>query len=172
MTMTWDARIDALWDEFDGSRPDEMIALMRALVDERPADDAAALYEMASIYDSTGRTSDAIGLYRLAIDAGLDDERAPQATLQMASSLRADGKPTECLEVLDEWEASDQSPSPVIGAADAVVRALALNNLGRHDEALRVALLAIAPTLPRYNRSMTAYAEALVESNNQVESNN
>jgi hypothetical protein len=45
-----------------------------------------------------------------------------------------------------------------------VFLALALHSAGRHDEALRVAIEAVEPTLPRYHRSVRAYAAALTES--------
>ena len=41
--------------------------------------------------------------------------------------------------------------------------ALALHSAGRPDEALRVAIEAVEPTLPRYHRSVKAYAAALTE---------
>lgn len=161
MDATWDDSIDRFWADFDHDRPEDMRDAMRALAAQRPAGDAAALFEMASAYDSTGQTFEAIELYRTALDAGLDPLRAPQAMLQLASSLRAEGRYVECLDVLDSADSLDSAE--VIGDADAVVRALALHSLGRHDEALSVALIALARTLPRYNRSMTAYAEALTE---------
>jgi len=162
MESSWEARIDQFWHDFDGSNPLEMIEKMRVLVTERHRDDAAGLYELASVHDSTGRTSQAIEFYRLALDAGLDARRMPQVMLQLASSLRAEGRLEECLAVLDDARSSGEAALAVIGDADSVVRALALHDLGRHDEALRVALLPLARDLPLYERSMTAYANALV----------
>lgn len=163
MKDSWDSRIDQFWDSFDGSRPDQMFADMREIVDERPADDGPALYEWASVNDSLGSTAEAIEYYRLGIAAGLDDLRRPQAALQLASSLRAEGEPQEAIDVLDALQADATHVLDIIGAAPSVVRALALHDLGRKDEALSVALIGLSTTLPLYRRSMTAYAEAIVD---------
>ena len=50
------------------------------------------------------------------------------------------------------------------GMRQRVVLALALHSAGRTDEALRVAIEAQIDALPRYQRSMRAYAAALTES--------
>ena len=57
----------------------------------------------------------------------------------------------------------DAPEHPDTGAAPAVFLALALHSAGRSAEALRVALEAIEPTLPRYHRSVRAYAAALTD---------
>ena len=49
------------------------------------------------------------------------------------------------------------------GTAPRVVLALALHSAGCTDEALRVAIEAQIDALPRYQRSMRAYAAALTE---------
>ena len=54
-------------------------------------------------------------------------------------------------------------PHPETGAAPAVFLALALHSAGRSAEALRVAIEAIEPGLPRYRRSVRAYAAALTD---------
>lgn len=161
METSWEDSIDRFWTEFDGSQPAAMLARMREICALRDPKDGAALYEWAGVHDSLGKTGEAIGLYRRAIAAGLDATRRPQAALQLASSLRAEGDATACLAVLDDWEATGTDASAVIGQSPAIVRALALHDLGRGDEALKMALLPLAATLPRYRRSMTAYAEAL-----------
>ncbi len=54
-----------------------------------------------------------------------------------------------------------------VWAADdalAAFRALTLHDLGRPAEALAVALRALTPHLPRYHRSLYAYADALTPS--------
>ncbi len=54
-----------------------------------------------------------------------------------------------------------QAPHPALGDAPAVFLALALHSAGRPEEALRVAIETIEPGLPRYHRSVRAYAAAL-----------
>jgi Tetratrico peptide repeat len=50
-------------------------------------------------------------------------------------------------------------------AARLAFLALALHSAGRHDEALRQALEALIPTLPRYLRSLSGYAASLTDNN-------
>ncbi|WP_062210230.1 tetratricopeptide repeat protein [Demequina oxidasica] len=163
MNTSWEAHIDQFWAQMDDTRPAEMLDQMRELIAQRDVGDGAALFEWASIHDSLGMTRSAIELYRHAIEAGLDHERAPQASLQLASSLRAEGSAKECLAVLDAWEATGTDASAVVGQAPALVRALALHDLGLTTLGLQVALLGLAETLPRYNRSMKAYAEGITK---------
>ncbi|WP_430868002.1 tetratricopeptide repeat protein [Demequina aurantiaca] len=169
MQTPWDDLIDGFWTDFDESRPAAMLSQMSSLAEQHPGNDGAALYESAAVHDSTGGTSQAIDLYRLALEAGLDGARRPRALLQLASSLRAEGRLEECLAVLDDSSSSGEEAAAVIGEAGSVVRALALHDLGRHDDALRVALLALARELPLYQRSMTAYANALVTHQERAE---
>ena len=133
-----------------------MLMQMRRLVEERPPDDADALFEWASVHDYLGREHEAVPLYRAALDAGLGGERRPQAVIQLASSLRNVGDPEAAIALL-----RDQPDDPLTGAAGRAFLALALRDAGRTDEALRVALEALAPTLPRYGRAITGYADAL-----------
>lgn len=97
--------------------------------------------------------------YAAATRAGLadvDPARAAQLAIQRASTLRNLGRTDEAIAML---RAAPRDAS--VGAAVEVFLALALHSAGRHDEALRVAIEAIEPTLPRYGRSVRAYAEAL-----------
>ncbi|MBC7596069.1 MAG: tetratricopeptide repeat protein, partial [Kineosporiaceae bacterium] len=75
-----------------------------------------------------------------------------------ASTLRNIGRINEAIAML-----RDAPDHPTTGAAPKVFLALALHSAGRPDEALRVAIEAVEPTLPRYNRSVSAYAKALTE---------
>lgn len=77
---------------------------MKTLVDERPDGNAAALYEWASVHDFLGRDTEAIPLYRLALDAGLDDRRRLQVLIQLASSLRYVGEFEAAIRVLEDVE--------------------------------------------------------------------
>ena len=58
---------------------------------------------------------------------------------------------------------SAAAPHPSVGAAREVFLALAPHSAGRPEEALRTALEALVPTLPRYRRSVSAYAAALTD---------
>ena len=78
--------------------------------------------------------------------------------VQHASTMRNLGRIDEAIAML-----RNAPEHPTTGAAPKVFLALALHSAGRHDEALRVVIEAIEPTLPRYHRSVSAYAKALTE---------
>ncbi|GAA2750053.1 tetratricopeptide repeat protein [Amnibacterium kyonggiense] len=156
MTDDWDERVARFWVEFDDGDPDAALAGMHALVGERPDGDARALYERGSVHDSLGQEQEAIPLYRAALAAGLDEEHEPQAVIQLASSLRNVGDVEEAVALLQTAGLTAWT-----GDAARAFLALALRDAGRPDEALQVALLALAPTLPRYTRAVRAYADDL-----------
>lgn len=81
-----------------------------------------------------------------------------QLVVQHASTLRNLGRIDEAITMLE-----DAPEHPATGAAPRVFLALALHSAGLHDEALRVAIEAVEPTLPRYRRSVRAYASDLTE---------
>lgn len=152
---SWEDRIAAFWGTADDADP-TVVDRMRALVDERPAGDPAALFEWASVLDFVGREHDAVAQYEAALAAGLDGARMPQAVVQLASSLRNIGRAGEGAELL-----RGLGDETVAGAAVPAFLALCLRDAGRQDEALAVALRALAPTLPMYTRSVLAYADEL-----------
>ncbi|MFJ2258529.1 tetratricopeptide repeat protein [Streptomyces sp. NPDC087844] len=135
-------------------------ALIDALVAELPADSPAAPFERACAWDSTGHSDNAVPLYREALALGLDGYRGRRAKIQLSSSLRNLGRPEEGVKLL--------SPE-LVGVSDELddaVRAtlaLCLASLGREREGLSLVLGALAPHLPRYQRSMANYARLLVE---------
>ena len=72
----WESRVSAVWAQASTMADEDVVAAIDALVAERPADDAAALFEAASARDYADREAEAEALYRRAIDAGLDEGRA------------------------------------------------------------------------------------------------
>jgi tetratricopeptide (TPR) repeat protein len=153
----WESRVAALWAD-EGIDDGERVERMRGLADEAPHP-ALAAFELGGAYDSAGREADADIEYARAAASGLgevDPERAAQLTIQHASTLRNLGRVEEAVTML---RAAPAHPS--VGEAPAVFLALALHGAGRTDEALRVAIEAIEPSLPRYHRSVRAYAAAL-----------
>jgi len=152
----WEDRIAQLWaaDIAD----DERIRRMTTLAADAPHP-ALGAFEMGGALDSAGYEAEADAHYAAATAAGLADAdplRAAQLVIQHASTLRNLGRIDEAVAMLRA-----APPHPALGAAPAVFLALALHSAGRADEALRVAIEAIEPTLPRYNRSVRAYAAAL-----------
>lgn len=127
--------------------------------EETPA--GVADFVAAGDLDSNGDPVGAIPLYRSALAAGLDENRRRQATIQLASSLRNLGQMKEALLLLEEELAG---PADEFTDAVRAFLALVLSDLGRSNEATAHVLTALAPHLPRYQRSVTNYAAALVES--------
>lgn len=154
---SWQNRVDALWTRADEIGPEALVAEMRALVEERAGDPVAA-FELAGAFDSTGATEQAVPLYRDALERGLDSSRHRQASIQLASSLRALGSVEEPVHILEE------EMGRVSDELDDAVRAflaLALASGGRAREATALLLTGLVPRLPRYQRSVAAYAEML-----------
>jgi len=160
--MTWDDRIDEVWADASGEEVGEStIARIDALAAERGEGDARAEFERGGARDSAGLPAEAVELYRRALSLGLDDEHRPQCVIQLASSLRNLGEYDEALAVIRaEQERSADGP---YRDALATVHALILASSGKPAQGLSVALLALVPHLPRYHRSMTAYAHEIAE---------
>lgn len=154
----WEAAVADLWTRFDALDRDAAVAAMRTLADSRPASDGRAAFEMAGMYDSTGFEAEAGAEYERALTLGLDDARHARLAVQYGSTLRNLGRVDEAIAVL---QAATTHIST--GSAPRVVLALALHSAGRTDEALRVAIEAQIDALPRYQRSMRAYAAALTD---------
>jgi len=154
---TWDQKIDDFYEhEFEESDPHGAIARMRSLASERPAGDAAALFELGGIHDALGLETEAIPFYRAALEAGLEGERATRVFIQLASTLRNVGASAEAVSMLESAPSSGDDES-----ARQAFLALALYDEGRYGDALRTALLALIPTLDGYKRALREYAEEL-----------
>ncbi|MFD8009361.1 tetratricopeptide repeat protein [Streptomyces sp. NPDC058955] len=161
----WEERVAALWDKIDTYGPEEFRARIGDLAAERD-DDAVALFERGAAHDSTGMPVEAVTLYERALGLGLTGLRRRRAVIQLASSLRNLGRPDRSVELLtverdlpaERLDADERALGP---AVDAFL-ALALADTGRDREAAALALGALAPLLPRYNRSLAHYARALL----------
>ena len=132
------------------------MATLRA--SELPDDSPEAAFERACAFDSTGHSDRAVPLYRRALELGLDGVRRRRAVIQMASSLRNLGQASESVELLT---AERDRGSDELDAAVSALLALARVDSGREREAVAVALAALAPHLPRYQRSVVRYAGEL-----------
>jgi tetratricopeptide repeat protein len=157
----YDRRSEALWasiDEYDDERT--FRAKVDELVAQLPSGSAIASFERACAWDSTGHSDRAVPLYRLALEQGLEGERRRRAVIQLASSLRNTGDVKESLRLLAAER--ERAPDALDDAVSAFL-ALALADSGREREAVSIALAALAPHLPRYQRSVGNYARQLVE---------
>lgn len=157
----WEERDVALWAAIDTYPAEEDFrAAVDKLADELPDGDPTALFERAAAWDSTGHSDKAVPLYRAALAGGVPGERRRRAVLQMASSLRNLGRAEESVALLTEERART---SDHLDEALVCVLALSLTELGRAREAVSLTVTALVPHLPRYQRSMAAYARLLVE---------
>lgn len=158
----WEERIAAAWatiDDYDEAGAGEFRALIDGLAAELPADSPVAPFERASAFDSTGHSDKAVPLYEEALRLGLSGYRARRTKIQLASSLRNMGRPEAGVALL---EPELTAPSDELDDAVRACLALCLSSLGRDREGLALVLGALAPHLPRYQRSMANYAKALV----------
>jgi tetratricopeptide (TPR) repeat protein len=154
----WQQRVDDLWASFDDHDEEAFVARMEALASELPDDSPEAAFERASAFDSTGHSDRAVPLYRRALELGLDGPNRRRAVIQMASSLRNLGQASESVELLS---AERERGSDELDDAVSAFLALALVDTGREREAVALALAALAPHLPRYQRSVGNYAREL-----------
>ena len=154
----WEQRVAEWWATLDSTPGAEFVAAADRLADELPPE--VALFERACARDSTGDSAGAVPLYRAALAAGLPGERRRRAVIQLASSLRNTGHLDQSVALL---EAELGVGSDHLDDAVRAFLALALVDSGREREAVAHALTALAPHLPRYQRSVAAYARLLVE---------
>ncbi|MFJ6408451.1 tetratricopeptide repeat protein [Streptomyces hydrogenans] len=162
----WEERVAALWERIDAYGPEEFRERIAELAGERGDEDAVGVFERGAAHDSTGLPVEAVRYYRRALDLGLTGLRRRRAVIQLASSLRNLGRPDRSVELLTAErdlpaERLDADELALAPAVDAFL-ALALADTGRDREAASLALGALAPLLPRYNRSLAHYARALL----------
>lgn len=158
--MKWEQRLVALWASFDEYSEGAFLDEMKRLVAERPADDPVALFELAGAHDSIGHEEQAIDLYRQALALGLAGVRRRRAVIQLASSLRNVGQAEEGLALL---RVERERGSDELDDAVSAFLALLLVDTGLEREAVGIALAALAPHLPRYQRSLANYARELAD---------
>jgi hypothetical protein len=160
----WEERIAKLWAAIDDHGPEEFVARIDELASELPTGNAVALFERACSLDSTGHSDLAVPLYEQALKVGLAGVRRRRAVIQMASSLRNLGRPSESVALLTQER--DAGSDDLDDAVSAVL-ALALVDVGREREAVSLALTALSRHLVRYQRSMANYARLILEDDPQ-----
>jgi len=160
ITTEWEERLAEAWASLDDMPEAEFLMLIEKLVEELDPNDPVALFERACSLDSTGHSDLAVPLYERALAGGLTGIRRRRAAIQLASSLRNVGDVERSIAILEQER---QEPSDELDDALAAVLALSLTAAGREREAVSIAIIALAPHLPRYQRSMANYARLLVE---------
>lgn len=159
MTETdWEERLAETWASLNERDEAGFLADIESLAAELSPDSGIGIFERAASLDSTGHSDLAVPLYRRALDRGLTGERRRRAVIQLASSLRNLGQPEQSIALLTtELDAGSDHLDDAVRA----FLALALVDAGREREAVALALVALAPHLPRYQRSLSNYAELL-----------
>lgn len=155
----WEQRLAKHWAGFGQMDAKAFVERLDALAGELPAGDPIGLFERASAQDSLGHEASAEPLYRHALAGGLTGTRRRRATIQLASTLRNLGQIDESIAML---EAERTMPPDDLDDAVAAFLALSLVDAGRAREAASLALGRLARHLPRYNRSLERYADALL----------
>jgi len=164
----WEERVADAWASIDSyeDRDDEFRALIDKLAAELPDDDPIGLFERACAWDSTGHSDRAVPLYQRALRYGLTGYRRRRAVIQMSSSLRNVGQVETAVTLLEAERDIDPATldeqTRTLSDAISATLALCLVDAGRGREAVSVAVAALAPHLPRYQRSMGNYARQLV----------
>jgi hypothetical protein len=159
----WEKRVAAAWatfDDYDEEHGADFRAVIDELVAELPADSPLGPFEQACAWDSTGHSDKAVPLYREALARGLSGYKGRRTRIQLSSSLRNIGQPEEGVKLLTP---ELLTPSDELDDAVRACLALCLADLGREREGLALVIGALAPHLPRYQRSMANYARLLVE---------
>ncbi len=158
--VNWEQRVSDAWASLDQRSEEEFLALIENLVAELSPESGIGIFERAASLDSTGHSDRAVPLYRQALDLGLIGERRRRAVIQLASSLRNLGQPEVSVALL---MAEMEEGSDHLDDAVRAFLALALVDIGREQEAVSLALIALAPHLPRYQRSLANYARQITD---------
>jgi hypothetical protein len=156
----WERRVDEVWASGAELDEQELLTAIEDLAAELGDESPVAAFERGSSLDSTGHSDLAVPYYRRALELGLEGARRRRAVIQMASSLRNLGEVSESVALL---RAERDRPSDELDDAVAAFLALALVDAGREREATALALEALAPHLPRYQRSLANYAREIGE---------
>lgn len=160
-TQEWEARSAALWDRLDDLDAAEFRAAVDALAGELAEGDPVACFERACAFDSTGHPDEAVPLYEAALAGGLSGYRRRRTLIQLSSSLRNLGQPERGVTLLEAERAAavDDPEAATLDDALTCTLALCLADAGRAREGVGLVVAAMAPKLPRYQRSMAWYGK-------------
>jgi len=160
MDENWESQLQSIWLKLGTISNEKFIQQIKNHVELLTVTDSQAIadFERACAFDSTGHEKEAEPLYRSALDKGLTGLRRRRARIQLASTLRNNGKIEESIHILREEKANYSDE--LNDAVDSFL-ALSLSSAGKNEEALSLSLKAMSRHLPRYNRSVYNYANDL-----------
>jgi Tetratrico peptide repeat len=153
----WQQRVDAVWNAAGELGGDEVIRRIDALAAVLSADDPRGPFEQGGARDCAGLEAEAEPFYRRALELGLAGRPRVELHIQLASTLRNLGRPSESIALLDSIESdSDDLRDAVVG-----FRALARVDAGDARLAASEAVEALAGHLTQYRRALGDYARDL-----------
>jgi tetratricopeptide (TPR) repeat protein len=146
----------------EAGRLEEARTVLLQLLEGNP-DDPGVAYQCAWVHDRMGREREAIPLYERAISLGLSGRDLEGAFLSLGSSHRATGGYAKAAEVLRGGV--ERFPQ---NRAMQVFLAMALHNLGEHEQAMGILLSNLAetsadPEIASYKQAIYFYAGRLNE---------
>ena len=130
LTPALEAAITLGYERRDRSNMAPTIAYFEQLLAQHPGHPVLT-YEVAGAYDTAGQEAEARVRYEEALRLGLSGENLRRCLCQYGSTLRWLGEHDASLEVLDR--AAHEFPE---SDSVRVFRALTLNEVDRHDEAV------------------------------------
>ncbi|MGK6344047.1 tetratricopeptide repeat protein [Chryseobacterium sp. DT-3] len=157
----WEEELKRIWDQLGKISNDDFIEKIKLHTDKISDDQPAiADFERACAYDSTGLEKNAEPLYRSALEFGLTGLRRRRARIQLASTLRNNGKYHESIEMLRQEK---ENYSDELDDAVNAFLALSLSSVNNDKEALSLVLESLSAHLPRYNKSVYNYSKKLIK---------
>jgi len=157
----WEKELITIWNQLGKIPNDDFIKKIKLHMDKiSDGYPAIADFERACSYDSTGFEKLAEPLYRSALNLGLTGLRRRRARIQLASTLRNNGKFHESIEILREEK---ENYSDELDDAVNAFLALSLSSVNNDKEALSLVLESLSVHLPRYNKSVYNYSKELIK---------
>ena len=156
----WENDLKIIWEKL-GQIPDEQfIDAIQKHTEKIDNTEFKAIVdcEKACALDSTGHEKEAEPLYRSALKFGLNGLRRRRANIQLASTLRNNGKFTESIEILKKEK---ENYSDELDDAVNSFLALSLSSINEDKKALSLVLESLSKHLPRYNKSVLNYSKKL-----------
>lgn len=107
MNQNWETQLQNIWLKLGTISNEAFIQQINDHIKLLTATDVQAIadFERACAFDSTGHEEEAEPLYRSALDKGLTGLRRRRARIQLASTLRNNGKIEESIQILREEKA-------------------------------------------------------------------
>ncbi|MEJ8598255.1 tetratricopeptide repeat protein [Riemerella anatipestifer] len=156
----WENELKTIWEKLGYISDEQFIEMIQKHTDKIDNVKYKAIidFEKACAFDSTGYEKEAEPLYRSAINLGLNGLRRRRANIQLASTLRNNGKITESIEILKREK---ENYSDELNDAVNAFLALSLSSINEDKKALSLVLESLSKYLPRYNKSVFNYSKEL-----------